>query len=317
MFYRHSLIILSIEREVFEALQYEGEDQAYENLEDNFVDIANCGEKCLDSKVPLEQLELAQKKELEEVEKELEDDEEELPDIPDMMTKDGFKKIVNEYIAHMEKKKGGKKVIEEEEEDEEQEEEEILESKQGMYIKRPDLKPENKDKLDPSFIVTKRTYDKLTPEEDICLQQYMNKESSDSDDSDSDDEKKVYDDSPTIEENSRNNSGIAPKLNIIKEKRAENPKKKNKKEAMKENEEENTEKEGKQAKKEVNEVFKKRGKGETAEEKAERKAQIKAFKKERKEKKQKFKEELKNQNAVELRKNRPNHNINHVSIYKL
>ena len=285
-------------------------------MEDNFVDIANCGEKCLDSKVPLEQLEQVQKKNLEEVEKELEDDEE-LPDIPDMMTKDGFKKIVNEYIAHMEKKKGGKKVIEEEEEDEEQEEEEFLESKQGMYIKRPDLKPENKDKLDPSFIVTKRTYDKLTPEEDICLQQYMNKESSDTDDSDSDDEKKVYDDSPTIEENSRNNSGIAPKLNIIKEKRPENPKRKNKKEKTKEKEEENTEKEEKEAKKEINEVFKKRGKGETAEEKAERKAQIKAFKKDRKEKKQKFKEELKNQNAVELRKNKPNHNINHVSIYKL
>ena len=306
-------------------MEFEGNEEAYEKLEDDFVDIANCGEKCLDSKVPMETME---KEELEAIEKELEDDDK-LPEVPEILNKHDFKKIVNEYIAHMGKqndKKAGiitKKPVSEETSEEENEDKD-----EGIYIKKPDLKPENMNKIDPEYMVTKRTYEKLDPKDDICLQQYLLKDSSE-ESSDEEKNKKKIDDSPTIEDISGKVNGIQPKLHIIKEKNQQNTRKKERKEKKEETndkKEEKNDKNDKNDKKEeennekineVPEIFKKREKGETAEEKAERKSKIKVFKQERKEKKQKFKEEFKHQHVTELKKNRPNHNISHVSVYKL
>ena len=305
---------------------YEGEEQAYENIEDNFVDIANCGEKCLDSKKPIEEL-LAHNKEEEEIMKQY-DEEEKMPDIPEILTKQDFKRVMNEYIAHMEKKNEkndlvnpkkhpNKKAIQEEEEEDESSEEEA-----GDYVKKVIIAPENVDKIKKEEIFTRKTYDKLDPKEDICLQNYLMKDSSESEDEEPREKSTQIDDSPTIEDISKVHSTIAPKLNIIKEnnKIKENKKSrevKNEEIELKTNDENNDDEQKDEQKDEVKEIFKKREKGETPEEKAERKAKIKAFKQDRKDKKQKFKEEFKYQHIKELKKSRPNHNITHVSVYKL
>lgn len=311
---------------MFEALEYEGPDEDYEKLEDDFVDIANCGENCLDSKKnmfetkPISKEKTKQKipEDFEKTMKEMDDDEN-LPRIPEVLNKRDFKRIVDEYIHHMQKKHG----TEDNESEEEEEEEEGLGKDEGIYIKNPNLNSELKDKIKPEEIFTSsKFYEKLDFNEDISLQQYLNKES------DSDEEielpKKtkpnyVNLDTDTIENAVHNENPKAPVLNIIKE-NPKNPKKKKlTEEKEKENEDEgvHNEEENDEKQKDLKEIFKKRVKNETAEEKAERKANIKAFKQERKEKKHKFKEAFKNQHLNEIRKSKPNHNIPHVSVYKL
>ena len=170
-------------------MEYEG-PEAYENIEDNFVDIANDGEKCLDSKKPIE--ELVAEKQQEDLLKEMEENEDKLPDIQGRMNKHDFNRIVHEYIAHMDKKNEKKaaeinnknpnkkpiKEVEEEDEDEE------LNSEQEDERKKPDIKPENMDKINKDELFTRKIYDKLAPTEDICLQQYLLKDSSDEVESD-------------------------------------------------------------------------------------------------------------------------------------
>lgn len=308
----------NIEKEVFDALEYEG-PEAYENLEDNFVDIANDGEKCLDSKKPIK--DLVAEKQQEDLMKELEESEDKLPDIQGVINKHDFNRIVHEYIAHMEKKhekkaetnnkNPSKKPLKELEEEEERESNPELEDD----IKRPDIKPEIMDKIDKDELFTRKMYEKLDPTEDICLQQYLMKDSSDELDTDQEpNTKKIEINSPTIEDNSKNLSLPTPKLNIIKEKYG--PRKQKKAKDAK-SETTNAENDSNITKIEHKDIFKKREKEETQEEKTERKAKIKTFKNERKEKKKKFKEELKYQQSNELKKNKPNHNIAHVSVYKL
>lgn len=282
------------------------------------MDLANCGEKCLDSK-PIAPKKEEEKKKIKQqtIENDMDENDNNIQ-IPNILTKQDFKKIVNEYIAHMENKNGKKNLKSdnpvkeiENKSDEETEEEEVNEE---IYVKKPDLKSENKQKIDPEEIFTNKFYDKLDIKEDFCLQQCIMKESSESDyDEMSDnDNKKISqeNDSITIENNIYKENKATPNLNIISEKREDMKKKKK-------NQEENSINEEKQSNLKCTEVFKKREKDETNEEKAERKARIKAFKQERKEKKQKFKEEFKYQHMKELKKSRPNHNIPHVSVYKL
>lgn len=116
------------QKEVFEALQYEGADLKYENLEDDFVNMANCGEEILkekekkvekivnkethekdlkkgikdfieskDKKKKDKKKRVAEidEKALKNVEKEFES-EEDLPQMPDILSKHDFKKIVGE-----------------------------------------------------------------------------------------------------------------------------------------------------------------------------------------------------------------------------
>lgn len=296
-------------------MEYEGPEEVYEIIEDDFVDIANCGEKCLDSKG------IEQQKEKEKFEKKIPknenyiDENENNIQIPNILTKQDFKKIVNEYIAHMENKNrikpmhsgNPKKEIEStsnEESDEENEE---------IYVKKPDFKSDNNQKINAEDIFTNKVYEKLDLKEDFCMQQCIMKESSDSeyDDMSNENEKITHDDfnSLTIENNIYKENKGNPNLNIISEKREDKTKKKKNKEEKANDE--------KKTNLKCIEVFQKREKGETNEEKAERKAKIKAFKQERKEKKLKFKEEFKYQHMKELKKSKPNHNIPHVSVYKL
>ena len=208
-------------------MQYEGPEEVYENIEDNFVDVANCGEKCLDTKRPIE--EILDKKKNEDFLKDFEE-EDKLPECPEILNEKDFKRVMHEYIAHMEKKekkekkalnskKTGKKAIDEEEEEEEEEEYEEEEEILDNYLKKPDLKPENVDKIKVEDMFTRRVYDKIDIKDDVCLQAHMAhmlKDSSDEEVEEKEDTIRL-DDEPTIEETSKNESGIAPKLNIIKE----------------------------------------------------------------------------------------------------
>ena len=38
--YKYWILIVFLEKEVYEALKYEGEEEIYEELEDNFVELA-------------------------------------------------------------------------------------------------------------------------------------------------------------------------------------------------------------------------------------------------------------------------------------
>jgi len=202
-------------------LQYEGPEEVYENIEDNFVDVANCGEKCLDTRRPIEEI-LDQKKNNDFL-KEFEEDDDKMPEMPEILNEKDFKRVMHEYIAHMEKKNEkkalnskklqGKKEESEEEEEEYEEEEEILDN----YLKKPDLKPENVDKIKQEDMFTRKVYDKIDIKDDICLQAHMMKDSSEDEGEEIDNSIIRHDDSPTIEETSKNESGIVPKLTIIKE----------------------------------------------------------------------------------------------------
>jgi len=313
------------ERELYEALEYDNADGAYEDLDDDFFGTLN-----QESNVKLEEgyfdprqkqkkvtfaegevMEISTKKE-EPGKTEAKKDEKGGKAKDSVLKNQEFNKVLDEHVALLKKRfkneRERNKVrygIESSDEDEDVEEVE-------------DFSDEEKEEEGDGV---REHLDQIPFEKDVAMQETMKRDLEDTEESDSEDED--YDDLRSIKST---RTGQAPtaaseifemarvtKLNIIKEQRtrAKRPEKEKKEEESEEEGEEDDE--GK-----VEEVFKKREKGETKEERKARKEAVKQFKQERKEKKKKFKETFDKKKNEHLKINqRQATSLQGTTIYKM
>jgi len=317
------------ERDLYEALEYENEDGAYEDLDDDFFGALN-----QESNVKLEEgffdprqkqkkvtfvegevMEISTKKE-EPGKTEPKKDEKGGKAKDSVLKNQEFNKVLDEHVALLKRRfkneRERNKVrygIESSDEDEDVEEVEEFSD---------DEKEEEEDDS------VREHLDPIPFEKDIAMQETMKRDLEDTEESESEDEE--IDDRRSIKSTRTGQATEASaqvfsearkaKLNIIKEQRT--PYKRREKEAKKEEESEEEGEEEEDGEGKVEEVFKKREKGETKEERKARKEAVKQFKQERKEKKKKFKENFDKKKNEHLKINqRQATSLQGTTIYKM